>query len=860
MNTQATTSPGDACDAREATVQALPAGEPSSAAVCCAASPAGGPGQGLAPEVQCVRGCFGLSGKSSGPTDIPVTEVVGARLGPADASGLIAHICGDCSDPGWWATEPQPPPSGVGMDLCVDHTFSRDRDGTRLAVVKDVPTFAASLHIDLPEEFALSKRGRALSHTLSLELRHTAPRSRRTAHRGRSIAMDAGGWCKVTDLCEVLQTSEACLLALVAQCEKQRFQVAALASLEDGRPIRLWAVRATNGHNIEWLDRTRLSWEIEPSLVSEVPCCVHESFWTSSLSISVQGLLPGGGPVGQSRHRNVRSVHFSPFDVRDARYNRGQWGFEAAGKTPFPVGSPGHSVAWYCKLGDLVAAGLDPRLTANGVIDVAVTVPPHLLQRAVWTNSSDGIRRILYGASVARSGQPILVQDGPHDPRLRYKQHERTTFTPQDFIDHHLPHFQCLHCHMWINSGYFVCPLCGAGYAYNTSQLATRPLTDLPPLAHLLTTTTTPQSTTLHVTEDPFRQMTDKALTKKEWEDIARRTEKTTKRRRDQMEVTAALEAEAVERWEGWKEATMQDQQRTAHPLEKMPPPTNEQQLPTHMPAPRIDRPRRNSTPTICQHLCAPFAPPNLNIQQHCSTRRFPAIHIQHHTSTRPLTKRRLVGASVPRSFPKASEKDAGCASPRRTRSLSRKKGLASRASGILRARRESVKRGAPTDNLAAARDDLPKKQCTRGSRLDADLARAPWRVAPQPEHDPSGECSGPPVGATDVQTGEWGRIKNSLYALRAHIGKFEADRGQYRAYCAARGWTLDCKEGVVPPYLGEDCPDYTVPRKWTAMREMMEAWTESQQHPDEAVRIRVRQQIVARWRSIPELARPATR
>ncbi len=214
----------------------------------------------------------------------------------------------------------------------------------------------------------------------------------------------------------------------------------------------------------------------------------------------------------------------------------------------------------------------------------------------------------------------------------------------------------------------------------------------------------------------------------------------------------------------------------------------------------------------------------------------------------------------MPPSFPKASEKDAGCAVPRRTRSLSRGKGLASRASGILCARRESVKRGAPIDNLAAVRDDLPKKHCTRGSRLDADLARASWCVAPQPEHNPSGKCSGPPVGATDVQTGEWGLIKRSLYALRSHIGKFKADRGQYRAYSAARGGTLDCKEGVVPPCLGQDCPDYTVPRKWTAMREMMEAWTESQQHSDEAVRLQVRQQIVARWRSIPELARPATR
>ncbi|MCP4243714.1 MAG: hypothetical protein GY772_24440, partial [bacterium] len=258
---------------------------------------------------------------------------------------------------------------------------------------------------------------------------------------------------------------------------------------------------------------------------------------------------------------------------------------------------------------------MDPRLTANGVIDVAVAVPPHLLQRAVWTNSSDGIRRILYDASVARSGQPILVESGPHDPRLRYKHHQRTTFTPQEFIDNNLPHFQCLNCHMYINNGYFICPLCGAGYAYNTSQLATRPLAELPPLATLLTTTTTPQPTTPDVLEDPFAPMTASPLTEEELREVARHPGKNAKRRRDEMEVSAAAEAEAEERWEGWMEDMMQEARRAAQETERMPLPRNDQQMPTKTPAPPIDRPRNTEAPTFDQRHCAPLAPPNLNIQ-----------------------------------------------------------------------------------------------------------------------------------------------------------------------------------------------------------------------------------------------------
>ncbi len=132
-------------------------------------------------------------------------------------------------------------------------------------------------------------------------------------------------------------------------------------------------------------------------------------------------------------------------------------------------------MAWYCNFGDLVAAGLDPRLTANDVIDVAMAVPPHLLQRAIWRDPSSS-RYVLYDASVARSGRPQLVKNGRQNPRLRYKQYEVTTFTAQHFSEHNLPHFKCEHCHHHINNCYTICPLCGTHYTCDTIHLTQTPL------------------------------------------------------------------------------------------------------------------------------------------------------------------------------------------------------------------------------------------------------------------------------------------------------------------------------------------------------------------------------------------------
>ncbi len=133
-------------------------------------------------------------------------------------------------------------------------------------------------------------------------------------------------------------------------------------------------------------------------------------------------------------------------------------------------------------------------------------------------------------------------------------------------------------------------------------------------------------------------------------------------------------------------------------------------------------------------------------------------------------------------------------------------------------------------------------------------FASAPWRQTSRPSRPPLGECAGATTEGVEMQPGEWEHVKKALYAYRTHRLKYTSSAA-YREYCAVRGWTLNCKEGVVSPYKVAEVPPYTVPKKWLVMQEMMEAWTESRCAPDD-VRARVRQQIVVKWRSTPELAR----
>ncbi len=217
----------------------------------------------------------------------------------------------------------------------------------------------------------------------------------------------------------------------------------------------------------------------------------------------------------------------------------------------------------------------------------------------------------------------------------------------------------------------------------------------------------------------------------------------------------------------------------------------------------------------------------------------------------------------MPRSSARASGEEDGCASRRRTRSLSRKEGLAACASARLRAGRESRKRVAPIEGEAAAREKEPKKQCmtspkprrrwasrspppglirtaptvpvseaaeAAGAQAAAGaasarppsprggLATAPWRQGSRSGRRPSGGCPDAAAGAVEARPGEWVAIKNALYAYRTHRIKYTSD-GKYREYCAVRGWTLHCKERVVPTYTAGEVPPYTVPKKWLAMQ-----------------------------------------
>ncbi len=160
-----------------------------------------------------------------------------------------------------------------------------------MAIVNDVATFAASLNLSLSPDCARSAEGVHAPRDLARELRRTGPH-RRAARSGPPLAMDTGWWCRESAVMRQLRLTEANLLAIVLHSEKSRFQVAAL--IQEGRPVRPWTIRATNGHSIEWPGRNRLSWDIPRELASQVPCCVHLSEWCSSLSISVQGLLHGG--------------------------------------------------------------------------------------------------------------------------------------------------------------------------------------------------------------------------------------------------------------------------------------------------------------------------------------------------------------------------------------------------------------------------------------------------------------------------------------------------------------------------------------------------------------------------------------
>ncbi|MCP4243546.1 MAG: hypothetical protein GY772_23575 [bacterium] len=186
-----TTSPTGVRASGDAT-KALTASVPGSAAVGCAASSASVPAGTVPCEALGGRAGDWPLGKSSGPTDIPVTEVVGARLGAPDASELLLRICGDCSDPGWWVKTPIPQPRDCGSDLYVDHNCSGDRDGCDIAVVNDVVAVAASLNISLSPEFPGSAEGENASRALSRLLRHTAPH-RRDTRSGPPLAMDTGG-------------------------------------------------------------------------------------------------------------------------------------------------------------------------------------------------------------------------------------------------------------------------------------------------------------------------------------------------------------------------------------------------------------------------------------------------------------------------------------------------------------------------------------------------------------------------------------------------------------------------------------------------------------------------------------------
>ncbi|MCP4243545.1 MAG: RNA 2'-phosphotransferase, partial [bacterium] len=567
-----------------------------------------------------------------------------------------------------------------------------------------------------------------------------------------------------------LRLTEADLLAIVLHSEKSRFQVAAL--IQEGRPVRLWTIRATNGHSIEWLDRNRLSWDIPRELVSEVPCCVHLSEWCSSLSISVQGLLPGGGPKGRSRHKSIRSVHFSPFDVADPRYCRGEWESQAtaAGSPPAAVGGPSRCVAWYCNLGDLKAAGLDPRLTANAVIDVARPIPPRLLLRAVWLRPA-GNHVVLWDARVAKSGQPELVANGTPRPRLHFATYQLTDFSATDYHDNNMPHFTCPTCHNNITNGFFTCPLCGAHFTYDNYNQATCPLTPAPhlpsttsptpPPRHALhPPTTAPQTAPL----DPFRDMTSKQLTAAELRVVeaeaearaareaeARAAEEAERLRRVEEEMRQAAARAEAEAAEEAKRRRLRDAEVRAAIAHHTANTTPQQRIP-HITLPSPATPPTHHSPTFkVQHDQCPRAlPPNLNMQQYATQRRPRATyspprssrqpsapqHTPHGSPTRPQGRKRLVGASVPRSsipLPHRREWDADVSARRRFPSAGSRRGLAKCVAGSTRAGRGSSKRIAPTESPDTARDEP-----NDGKRI------RPWPRPPVPRR----RAASPPLRA----------------------------------------------------------------------------------------------------------------
>ncbi len=141
-----------------------------------------------------------------------------------------------------------------------------------------------------PRQNGWNPASRALTNMLRFEgckwKRHT-----------RAIPCDTGGWFPIKDILGRnlggLTANMGLLLNLVYHDEKGRFQIAGEVDQQDF-VYDYFAIRATSGHGIPWLEPLRLACPIMPKDLDEFGCITHVTRQQALAGIFRLGLIPGG--------------------------------------------------------------------------------------------------------------------------------------------------------------------------------------------------------------------------------------------------------------------------------------------------------------------------------------------------------------------------------------------------------------------------------------------------------------------------------------------------------------------------------------------------------------------------------------
>ncbi|MCP4195363.1 MAG: RNA 2'-phosphotransferase [Planctomycetaceae bacterium] len=151
--------------------------------------------------------------------------------------------------------------------------------------------------------------------------------------RRRPVGCDTGGWFPVKELyqmsfADILLTPQI-LLNIIYHDNKGRFQVCFEAD-DDGRFSEYFAVRATQGHGIPWLDQRRLACPVDAADLAHLGCVTHITQFQNLIGIFRLGLLPGGNLHHSARAEINFGCHFYDDKRRDVTGRAGQFGYDVS--------------------------------------------------------------------------------------------------------------------------------------------------------------------------------------------------------------------------------------------------------------------------------------------------------------------------------------------------------------------------------------------------------------------------------------------------------------------------------------------------------------------------------------------------